>query len=116
MQATYQLKPFPFQIVVFVCGLLAAAIIGGLGGYWVKSLDHRASAGGAATITVRVPSMVGENARTEAVLGTHTTVGNERAASRAQRDDVIGSAQQPSLTGENAQAGPAEKAPASGRR
>jgi hypothetical protein len=62
MQATYELKPFPFQIVVFVFALLAAVIIGGLGGYWVKSLDHQGTSAAAAVTTVRQPSLVGENA------------------------------------------------------
>ncbi len=61
MQATYELKPFPFQIVAFVCGLLAAAIIGAAGGYWLKSLDLQRTPAAAAT-TVQQPSLVGENA------------------------------------------------------
>lgn len=63
MQATYQLKPFPFQVFALVFAVLAAAIIGGLSGYWLKSLDHQATSPAvAAATTVRLPSMVGENA------------------------------------------------------
>lgn len=62
MQATYELKPFPFQAVAFVFALLAAVIIGGLGGYWVKSVDHKGASAAAAVTTVRQPSLIGENA------------------------------------------------------
>jgi len=65
MQATYSLKRFPFQIVAFACGLLAAAIIGAAGGYWLRSLDHQASSTPAATTSL--PSVVGENARADAI-------------------------------------------------
>lgn len=115
MQATYLLKPFPFRIVALACGLLAAAIIGGTGGYWLKSLDHKGSSAAAApATTARGSATVGENARQDSVLGTHTAVGSERTGSRAERDDQIGSAQQPSLVGEGAQPGPA--AETAGRR
>ena len=83
MQATYVLKPFPFQIVAFVCGLLAAAIIGAAGGYWLKGLDHPGSAAAATVIGDRLPSMVGENAVADATL-----------------------TQQPSLVGENGRVEP----------
>lgn len=90
MQATYVLKPFPFRIVAFVCGLLAAATIGAGGGYWLKSLDHQGSSAAAAATTVRVPSMVGENAQPD----TSATL----------------TATQPSLIGENGRVSqPAQK-------
>ncbi len=69
MQATYELKPFPFQIVALVCGLLAAAIIGAAGGYWLKGFDHPGSAAAATVTSDRRPSMVGENARQTTASG-----------------------------------------------
>jgi hypothetical protein len=70
MQATYVLKPFSFRIVALVCGLMAAAIIGAAGGYWLKSLDFQRTSA-AASATVQQPSLVGENAsQASAVYGT----------------------------------------------
>ncbi len=97
MQATYELKPFPFQIVAFVCGLLAAAVIGGAGGYWLKGFDHPGSPAAATVIADRLPSMVGENARQNAVAGSvpqASLVGENAIA-----DATV--AQQSSLVGEN---------------
>jgi hypothetical protein len=62
MQATYELKPFPFRIVAIVCALLAAVVIGAAGGYWLKGFDRPGSAAAATVTTDRLPSMVGENA------------------------------------------------------
>jgi hypothetical protein len=70
MQATYELKPFPFQIVAIVCGLLAAVIIGAAGGYWLKGFDHPGSAAAATVTTDRLPSMVGENASQSTVAAS----------------------------------------------
>jgi hypothetical protein len=85
MQATYTLKPFPFQFFAFVCGVLAAAIIGGLGGYWLKSLDNHASSTAAAAVTtVRIPSMVGENAGQPAAVGGQDAVDRLLAAQASQ--------------------------------
>jgi hypothetical protein len=90
MQATDPLKRFPTQIVAFACGLLAAAIVGAAGGYALRSFDHQATSTAAAATTSRVSSMVGENARADAI------------------DSVV--ATQPSLVGENGQLSqPAQK-------
>jgi len=70
MQATYELKRFPFQIVAIVCGLLAAVIIGAAGGYWLKGFDHPGSAAAATVTTDRLASMVGENARQTTAAGS----------------------------------------------
>ncbi len=70
MQATYELKPFPFQIVAIVCALLAAVIIGAAGGYWLKGFDQPGSAAAATVTTDRLPSMVGENASQTTVAGS----------------------------------------------
>jgi hypothetical protein len=101
MQATYELRPFPFQIVAIVCGLLAAVIIGSAGGYWLKGFDHPGSAA-AATVTARLPSMVGENAQQSTAAGSvgQASVVGENAVA----DATI--AQQASLVGENGQVQP----------
>jgi len=102
MQATYELKPFPFQIVAIVCALLAAVIIGAAGGYWLKGFDHPGSAAAATVTAARLPSMVGENAQQSTAAGSvgQASVVGENAVA----DATI--AHQASLVGENGQVRP----------
>ncbi|HYS02599.1 MAG TPA: hypothetical protein VET82_09615 [Candidatus Eisenbacteria bacterium] len=99
MQATYELKPFPFQIVAIVCGLLAVAIIGAAGGYWLKGFDHPGSAAAATVTADRPTSMVGENAQQSTAAGSvgQASVVGENAVADATIP------QQASLVGENGQ-------------
>lgn len=100
MQATYELKPFPFQIVAIVCGLLAVAIIGAAGGYWLKGFDHPGSAAAATVTTDRLPSMVGENAQQSTAAGSVSQA--SLVGENAVADATI--AQQASVVGENGRA------------
>src|SRR2546425_1412561 len=107
MQATYELKPFPFQIVAIVCGLLAAAIIGAAGGYWLKGFDHPGSAAAATVTADRLPSMVGENARQSTAAGSVAQA--SLVGENAVADATI--AQQAGLVGENGQVQPTPEKP-----
>ncbi len=98
MQATYVLKPFSFRIVALVCGLMAAAIIGAAGGYWLKSLDFQRTSA-AAAVPVQQPSLIGENASQSAATVLQPSLVGENASQSAAVYDTAGVA---SMVGENA--------------
>jgi hypothetical protein len=65
MQAAFPLRRFPIQALVIVLAMFALLVLGGAGGYWLRSLAPQA----VSTSTVNVPAPAAQAGNAAGIAG-----------------------------------------------